>query len=128
MVGGFTLIEAVAALAICATALTGLLAVRHRLLRQAQQAAQVAQANVVAGELVGDWRSRQLVVEPGERVRGEDEGTGLAWQARCEQAQLTEGVFMHSLEVAVYPADADSRGDKPLVAIEAWQPIDGALR
>ncbi len=67
---------------------------------------------MVAGHLIGDWQTGRMGVKPGERTSGEDESTGLWWQAKCEQKEIERDVFMRRLEVSVFdesPVGAASR-------------------
>lgn len=116
----FTLIEVTAALAIIAATLVALVEVRGRLTRQAQHAARVAQANVLAGRLVAEWKNGRIQVEMGQQQKGEDGPTGLYWQLSGIQQEVDPGIFLKCLKVGIY---ADQETQNSIVSFDAWQPL-----
>jgi len=118
---GFTLIEVVVALAIAGAMVSTIMVVRQRLMQSVQQAERVSQANVVAGNLVADWKTARLTIRPGDDTEGMDQQTGLRWRASCRQEEVESGLFMQSLWVRVF---GNHQHGEPLVSLEAWQPIE----
>jgi len=121
---GFTLIEAVAALAICSAVVVALLAARGRLLRQAEHAERIATANVVAGRMAAQWQLGQLPVSIGERLGGHDDASAMRWELACKQAQTPDGAFLTRLDIDVYGQEQD----RPLVSLEAWRSLGAGGR
>jgi type II secretory pathway pseudopilin PulG len=114
--GGFTLIEAVAAVAICATAVVALLGVRHRLTQDMVRAERLAEANVVAGDLAARWRLGQVRIDPHEQQSGQDERFGLRYELVCDPKEMDDGTFLNRLRVRVFGRQQDE-----LVSLEVWR-------
>lgn len=119
---GFTLIEIVAALAVAGALIGGILLARQRLMRSAREAEVVAKANVLAGQVVADWRTGRMAIETNETKRDIDQNSGLRWRARCERDESGGGVFLKRLRVRVFREANELRG-QPLVQLEAWEPL-----
>lgn len=116
---GFTLIEVVVALAICAAMLVSILAVRSQLIAQAQRAMQLSSANVLAGDLVASWQLGTLVIPMGERRTGTDDESRLHWQLVGDQEEIPPSGFLQRLSVRIY----DQSPDVPLVSLRAWKSL-----
>lgn len=122
---GFTLIEAVVALAICSAMVVGLLGIRSTMMTQAREAGQVARANVLAGQLVGQWRLGEIDLPPGDRRSGVDAASGMRWELECQQQEVDPGVFLKCLVVRIYDQQRDA---KELVAFDVWQSLEQKVR
>jgi type II secretion system protein I len=119
---GFTLIEALLALAILATAVAGMLTVRANAVRNAQRARNQRLATLVAGQLLAD-----VALDPPQRDTSEQSVAGhpgFSYRYTLTPVTVEPLGRVQKLRIEVlYPSADAGRGERDTLAIETFFPL-----
>jgi len=119
---GFTLIEALLALAILATAVAGMLTVRADALRNAQRARDQRLATMIAGQLLADAALDPPLRDTVEQSVAGHPGFSYRYTLTTVTVEPLGEVQRLRIEV-LYPSAAGERGGKDALAIETFLPL-----
>jgi type II secretion system protein I len=119
---GFTLIEALLALAILATAVAGMLTVRANAVRNAQRARNQRLATMIAGQLLAD-----VALDPPLRDTSEQSVAGhpgFSYRYTLTTVTVEPLGKAEKLRIEVlYPSADGERGERDTLAIETLLPL-----